>query len=136
MDFATKLKISRRAAGLKQYELADLAGVTKRTLSSYENGASLPKSYSIYRNLADVLGVTDVYLMGDGESGAPVKGEKDIFFDVIRERYGEEGVSEANGILNEGTALFAGGTLGDDGRAILERSLLNVFLLSKESGEK
>ncbi len=57
MDFASKLKQARNAAGLTQTEAAQAAQVSRQTLSSWENGRSIPDIVSV-THLANLYGIT------------------------------------------------------------------------------
>ena len=49
--------------GLKAQDLADLTGVSKSSISQYVNGTHCPSNISAGK-MADVLGVSPVWLMG------------------------------------------------------------------------
>ncbi len=52
----------RRVKNIKQFQLANLIGISKMTLYKYENLISEPRA-TIIRNLADVLDTTSDYLL-------------------------------------------------------------------------
>lgn len=54
---AEELKLMRHRAGLKQSEVAEAAGVSRQTISNWENGFGEP-SISEYRRIAAACGVT------------------------------------------------------------------------------
>ena len=54
MSFASRLKQAREQAGLTQQAFADKLGVTKNSISNYENGVSSPK-WDILLKIFDVL---------------------------------------------------------------------------------
>lgn len=58
-DHTIRLKIAqlRKAAGMKQGELARLVGITQVALSNYENCSNMPRIDVVVR-IADVLGCT------------------------------------------------------------------------------
>ena len=65
MAFKDRLKEAREQAGLNQTELAELLGnVTNKTISSYENGNSFPKTEILYK-MFDVLHTTPNFLFQD-----------------------------------------------------------------------
>ena len=47
MTFSDKIKRSREVVGLTQQELADLVGVSKRTIASYESGGASARRSTI-----------------------------------------------------------------------------------------
>ena len=62
----------RRALNLTQEQLADMLGVSNKTVSKWENGKSMP-DYSIIQQLCETLKVTLAELM-DGEDAAAEDG--------------------------------------------------------------
>jgi Zn-dependent peptidase ImmA (M78 family)/transcriptional regulator with XRE-family HTH domain len=67
----TRLKIARQLAGLKQIELAELAGVTPPALSQYEHGLHAPGP-PVLQRLAFSLGFPrDFFLGDDGSAPSP-----------------------------------------------------------------
>jgi transcriptional regulator with XRE-family HTH domain len=55
-SFADRLRTLREAAGVSQYRLAQLSGITKQSLSKLELGKTQP-SFETVLTLAKVLGV-------------------------------------------------------------------------------
>jgi len=54
---ASRLKEARQAAGLTQAELAEKAGVSRKTVNTVENGVFIPSTI-LALSLARALGVT------------------------------------------------------------------------------
>ena len=76
----------RRALNLTQEQLADMLGVSNKTVSKWENGKSMP-DYSIIQKLCETLHVTIAELM-DGndaaaEDGVQARDEEQIL-DLLR----------------------------------------------------
>lgn len=67
MSFASRLKQAREQAGLTQQAFADKLGVTKNSISNYENGVSSPK-WDILLKIFDVLHVDPNFLYQDNFS--------------------------------------------------------------------
>lgn len=67
MSFASRLKQAREQAGLTQQSFADKLGVTKNSISNYENGVSSPK-WDILLKIFDVLHVDPNFLYQDNFS--------------------------------------------------------------------
>lgn len=72
MSFASRLKQAREQAGLTQQAFADKLGVTKNSISNYENGVSSPK-WDILLKIFDVLHVDPNFLYQDNFS--PIEAE-------------------------------------------------------------
>ncbi len=64
--FAQRLRELRQKRGLKQTELAEIAGVNNGNLSRYERGSAQP-SAEVLSRLADALGVTVAHLIEGGQ---------------------------------------------------------------------
>lgn len=68
MDIATRLRAARKAAGLKQEQLAHRCGTSFMTISEAERGKSTPRLETIAK-FAEALNVTPEWLaygIGDG----------------------------------------------------------------------
>ena len=76
----------RRALNLTQEQLADMLGVSNKTVSKWENGKSMP-DYSIIQQLCETLKVTLAELM-DGEDAAAENGvrarDEEQILDLLR----------------------------------------------------
>lgn len=59
-----KIKELRTKRGLQQTELAEMLGVSKSVISSYENAVHLPP-YDILVRLSNLFGVSCDYLLGN-----------------------------------------------------------------------
>jgi len=62
-EFYKRLKSIRKEHGKQQYELADLLGVTRATISAYETDKIMPP-YDKLKMLADYFSVSVEYLTG------------------------------------------------------------------------
>lgn len=103
MTFGEKIKKLRLEKNLSQQELAKLIGKSSRTITSYEIGASHPRTRELYDKLAEVLEVNVNYLLADGED----------FMLEVGEQFSRRGQLQAASILNQTRELFAGGTLSE-----------------------
>ena len=63
IELGNKIKALRNGRNIKQAEFADLLGVTKSAVSSYENGTRLP-SYEVLIKIARIFRVSTDYLLG------------------------------------------------------------------------
>jgi len=70
--FAKRLRQIRRQKHLSQSELAEIAGITTRSIQNYESGSRMPNSLEITEKLAAALDVTTTYLLGAEEETTPV----------------------------------------------------------------
>ena len=122
MKFGEKLKEQRNKAGLTQGELAKMLGVTRNTVMNYERGVSHPKDRKIYFALADFFKVDVNYFLTENEE----------FLALAAEKYGLRGKAQAENILEQAAALFAGGELSETDQFAFLRDMQSLFLESKE----
>ena len=136
MTFGEKLKNARLALNLSQIELAERAGITERSIYSYEQAGTLPRS-AVLKRLADALNVSVAYLMDEDEADKHKNIDEELFLANAKNEFGYKGAREAQAVLEQASALFAGGELEDDAKDIFFQSLMEVYLESKaEAREK
>ena len=136
MTFGEKLRNARTALNLSQIELAERAGITERSIYSYEQTGTLPRT-PVLKRLAEALNVTVTYLMDEDETDQRKNIDQELFLANVRNEYGSKGAREATDVLSRATALFAGGELEDGAKDIFFQSLMEVYLESKaEAREK
>jgi transcriptional regulator with XRE-family HTH domain len=122
MKFGEKVKEQRKKAGLLQQNVAKAIGVTKRTRINYEGGTSHPQDRSIYFKLAEFFNVDVNYFLTENEE----------FLTIAAENYGKRGQDQANMILEQAAALFAGGELSETDQLAFLHNMQALFLESKE----
>ncbi len=85
LHFSERLKQLRTERNMTQQQVAIQIGVTRSTLSTYENQTRYP-SYDILVNLSRVFGVTTDYLLGkDGRCYIDITGLTDEESAAIRQ---------------------------------------------------
>ena len=118
MIFGEKLRSVRIAQNLSQIELAEMAGITERSIYSYEQTGVFPRP-NVLRKLAEALNVTPNYLLGEGdESSEQANFDQDLFLAKTKESFGYKGVKEAREVISRAAALFAGGDLDDKAKDV------------------
>ena len=135
MTFGEKLKSARLALNLSQTELAENAGVTERSIYSYEQTGVLPRA-PVLRKLADSLNVSVTYLMDDEETDKRKNIDQDLFIAAAKDEYGSEGAQEATELLSRAKALFAGGGLDEGVKETFIHSLTQVYIDSKKEARE
>ena len=91
--FSEKVKEARNELGLSQTQLGEAAGVSLRTILSYEKGEKFPRPATMLK-LAKALKVS-VKFLSDDECMNPVEDiEKDGYIEEARERYGAKGARD------------------------------------------
>ncbi len=127
MSFSNKLKNLREEKNLTQKELADLAGVSLKTISRYELGLSKPRYRKTYDLLAQALGTSHDYLVTDEED----------FILKTRENYGLKAGRDAEELVNGVIGLMAGGQIPEeDKKAILDAISEAYYIARQESKMK
>jgi len=128
MKFKEKLRLQREKKGISQEKLAEIAGITRGSITNYEHGVSYPKNRDVYRKLADFFGVDINYFLTEDED--------EIFLAAAMERFGKEGMNRAEVLLKETAALFSGGDLSDKDKIAFQREMQAIFLDSMERDSK
>lgn len=126
MKFCDKVKKERRAKGLTQQQLADMLGVSLRTITNYEKGDSYPKQREMYSKMAEILGVDINYLLTENEE----------FYINAGEKYGTGGAAQAKALMQEVTGLFAGGELDPDDMDEMMKAIQDAYWIAKEKNKK
>ena len=104
MTFGEKLRAEREKSSMTQEELGKKMNLSRNTIANYERGESYPKERQIYFKLAELFQVNVNHFLTDDEA----------FITEATERYGRKGALEANVILQQTAALFAGGELSEE----------------------
>ncbi len=134
MNFGEKLKSVRLSQNISQSELAKKTGISERSLYTYEQTGTFPRSNNL-RKLADALDVSVNYLL---EEQADLQDEvyKDDFVANAGNEFGYKGRREATELLSRASALFAGGELNEEDKELFFQSLMEVYLDSKQEARK
>ena len=126
MTFGEKIKNLRQSKNLNQIQLANAIGVSLRTIRGWEIEGRYPKQHELYQKLADVLGCDVSYLMT----------EEEAFVTEAAEQYGSRGAKQAQQILEQAAAMFAGGELSDDDKTAFMDEIQMLYLDSKKRAKK
>ena len=121
MSFAEKVKTARKSLGYTQKQLAEVAHLSLRTIVSYEQGDSHPKTREIYTALAEALNVSISYLLTEDEA----------FVVAAAERYGSRGAAQAQDVIQGFAGLCAGGTLSEQDKDAVMKALQDIYWESK-----
>lgn len=135
MTFGEKLRCVRLSLNLSQSELAEKTGISERSLYTYEQTGTLPRSSNL-RKIADALNVSVSYLLDEEETDSLKNIDNDIYIANAKNKFGYKGAREANEILSRASALFAGGELNDSAKELFFQSLMEVYLDSKNQAKE
>ena len=60
-NFGERLRELRQKEGIKHYKLAEMLGVSRNSISSWEQGKQYPRSIDVIYKLADIFKVSPIY---------------------------------------------------------------------------
>ena len=133
--FSDKVKQARDLLQLNQQQLGDLVGVSKRSIAAYENTDTKPRG-AVAQKLAQALQVSVDYLLNDDIEDPKHGIEKAPYIDEARERYGTRAAKEIDSLLEQNSALFAGGSLDQEGKDAFFEAVMKAYLTCKEEARK
>lgn len=125
MELKERIAKLRRIKNLTQAELAEKVGVTTRSIQNYELGTRVPKMDTVVK-IAEALGVDEKVLMSDG----------DYFVIEAHEKYGSRGKKDAEELVKNATALFAGGTISERDKALVLEAIQEAYFEAKIINKK
>ena len=126
MKFGEKVRAARIAAGYSQKQLADLTGISLRTVQNYESGERMPKQRESYVLLGKALNVSPQTLMDDDAE----------FILKTRESFGDKAARDAQRLVNEVTVLYSGGELAEEDMDAMMRAIQDAYWIAKERNRK
>jgi transcriptional regulator with XRE-family HTH domain len=126
MKFGDKVKDLRTQKKMTQEELSKAIGMSHRTVFAYENGETYPRRREIYKKLADFFEVDLNYLLTEDEE----------FITEAREKYGRRGAVQAQEVLNQASALFAGGELSEEDQLAFMLEIQELYHIAKQRAKK
>ena len=121
MTFAEKFKKERVKKELTQQQVADSLGITRKMITLYEKGTSLPRTREAYKKIADFFCVDLNYLLTEDEN----------FVVLATEKYGARGKKQAQDLVDGISGLFAGGTLSEQDKDAVMKALQDIYWDSK-----
>ena len=125
MELKEKITKLRRMKGYTQGELAQLVGVTTRAIQNYENGSRFPKK-DILAKISEALGVEEASLATD----------EDEFLIEENEKYGSRGKAAADKLIHNANALFAGGDVSEEDKALVLEAITQAYWEAKIINKK
>ena len=126
MKFGDKVKEQRIRKGLTQKAAAEALGISTRVLQKYEDGSNYPHNRDVYKRMAELFEIDVNYFLTEDEE----------FLTEAARRYGRKGLSQAEAILEQAGALFAGGELSDDDKLEFIHEMQEIYFDSKEKAKR
>ena len=134
-SFPDKVKDARAAHGLSQSQLAEMIGVTVRSILAYEKGEKKPRRGTLIK-LASALQVSVKFLTDDNCMNPVEDIEKDVYIAEATERYGATGARDVEQLLEDNAALFAGGELSQEQKDAFFDAVMKAYITCKEEAKK
>jgi len=128
--FPEKLRETRKRAKMSQDQLAEAVGVSRRSLTAYETGVSLPRK-SMMRKLAEALNVTVEYLSNDNTDDQQANRKREDQVNAARTMFGGKGAKEAEALFERNATFFAGGDIDQESKDAFFDALMAVYLECK-----
>ena len=130
-----KIRERRTLLGLKQTELANKIGVTLRTITKYEKQGVMPRGRNL-RELAKVLGVSEVYLANEEIEDETYGLEEAPYIDSVRAAYGAKGANDMQNLLLQTQAMFAGGDVPQADKDKFFQAVMEAYVATKEDARE
>lgn len=125
MEFGAALRTLRKEAGMSQAQLAQAAGVTARTIQYYEAGNRQPQSTAVVAKLARALGQPVTALLPALEDDAADTRQQ--LLEQAQQTFGTDGRTQLNKLLQDASALLAGGQLEDADQVAFMRAINDIY---------
>lgn len=126
MSFGKKLKKLREEKKITQEELANILGLTGKTISNYEVKGLKPRKIEIYEKLADFFEIDINYLLTP----------QDCFIINTSEKFGYKSAKDALHLVENMAGLFAGGELPEEDKDILFEAISEAYWQAKIENRK
>lgn len=124
--FSSRVKALRLKANLSQKELAEMTGLSVRSIQYYELDTRKPKSLDTLEVLAKALNTTSEYLTG----------KSDVIVAEAYDRGGAKAARDVEEIVSDVNGLFAGGELDDEALDKIMKTLTEAYWIAKEKNKK
>jgi len=126
MLFGDRLRKLREDASMTQAELGNRVGVSDRVIGYYEANDRFPKNQETLQRISEVFQVSIDHLVGtDGH-----------FILKADEQYGYTGKRQAQEVLGDIQALFAGGKLPEADRDEFFQIVTAMYFEAKQNNKK
>ena len=126
MTFAERLRKIRTESGITQQKLAEMCGMSLRSITNYESGERMPNSLDIVKRIASALGTTYDVLLA----------EEDQLVIEAHESAGAEAARDVSTILRDVNGLFAGGEMSEDDKDKVMHAIMDMYWSAKEANKK
>lgn len=126
MPFGERLKQKRLEANLSQQKLAEIVGISARSIQNYENNKRYPNSLATTVKIAEALGTTSNFLLG----------EEGQYIIEAAQKGGTKAKNDIKTLVEQVSGLFAGGELDDDDKDAAMQALSEAYWIAKKESKK
>lgn len=126
MKFGEKVRKLRVKKKMTQQQLADVLGVSLRTVTNYETGDRYPKKREMYAKIAEILEADINYLLTEDEE----------FLVNASAMYGTRGARQAEELLLCVDGLFSGGEMAEEDMDEMMHAIQEAYWRAKKKNKK
>ncbi len=130
-NFGKKVRERRYELGLSQAALAEMCGLSGRSVYGYEAGEKEPRRATVLR-IAAALQVSDSYLTDDSVEG-PYDETKEKYIQQAGQLYGRRGEDDVRALLQDNIALFAGGEISQTEKDAFFEAVMRAYITCKDA---
>lgn len=134
MELGEKIKTARENRHMTQKQLAEAIGSSQRTIQYYESGQRHPQNATVILQLAEALQVKSDYFLSDNELERMQA--QDTFLEEAKKQFGSRGKAQARQILDQASALFAGGDLDESDQEAFFEAMTEIYFDAKRKAKK
>ena len=134
-SFGEKMQAIRIEKKLSQTELAEMVGVSRRSIFAYENGTATPRE-RVIRKIASALGVTTAYLTNPEEEDVNADRIKDEAIMQVEREFGTRATREFKEMGQKVAGAFAGGDIPQEDKDALFEILMDAYVTAKREARE
>lgn len=134
-SFGEKMQEIRIKKKISQTQLAEMVGVSRRSIFAYENGTATPRQRIILK-IASSLGVTTDYLTNPDEDDIHAGQLKDEANRQIQEEFGSRATKEFNEMGTQLAGFFAGGDVSQEDKDALFEIIMTAYVTAKREARE
>ena len=121
----------RNKKGLTQAGLGEIVGKSLHAISKWETGRNQPSQEDLV-TMCRFFGVSMEYLLGVNDSTL-ISERGQVFMDTSKEKYGEQGIKEAQELLADIQSLFFGGVVPAEDKDKVFQLITEMYWEAKDA---
>jgi len=131
----TKIRERREELLITQTKLAEMTGISHRTIFSYEKDDVVPRTINL-RKVCEVLGVTPEYLTNPEIDDPEYGKDTQPYVDAVRDQYGSKGARDFQGLLDGSLSMMAGGDVPQEDKEKFFEAIAAAYLQTKKDASE